>query len=182
MPPEVLSVVQARAAGLGKGYPDTVDGNAQLESRILAEEQRLKRYASLNPLTGERVTRIEGARIWLPRPVLAASLSIVDAGAATVDPSTYLQLPGGELVLISGDEWPASRDAAYLVTWEPDDLDLVRNVLIELLRITLSDTGMQSETIRGYSYSRGGVTRTSGTAQRRLDVIAPLLPHDGIGV
>lgn len=174
MPPEVLTVAQARAAGLGKSYPATTEGDALLEGRILAEEQRVRKL--IGQLTGERTYVTREPYVWLPRPTDAITSLSVDGTAS--DPSLY-ELVGRQLKLVSGDTW---ADTRKVVTFTPNDVELVRTVLIELLRLSLSDTGMQSESIRGYSYSRGGVTRTSGTAQRRLDVMAPLLPNDGIGV
>lgn len=174
---EVLTVEQARAAGLGRKYPDTVEGNAALDERIVAEEQRLRRR--IGPLTGPREQLITGPHVWINRAVLAGSLAIVDAAGNPIAADAYRLDPNGQLVTVAGDLWQAGP----VVTWAPDDEELVRNVLIDLLRITLTETGFEGETIRGYSYRRGsgGGTRP-GTAQQRDAAIAPLLAHGGLGV
>lgn len=173
---EVLSTAQARAAGLGRKYPDTVDGNAALDERIVAEEKRLR--GRIGPLTGARTQRIAGPHVWINRAVLAGSLSIVDSAGGTIAADTYRLEPNGQVVTVAGDLWQSGP----VMTWTPDDLELVRSVLIDLLRITLTETGFEGETIRGYSYRRGSSGTRPGTAQQRDAAIAPLLAHGGLGV
>lgn len=63
------------------------------------------------------------------------------------------------------------------VTYTPSDLDLVRRIVIDLVRITLTETGFEEETIGEYRYSKGGRNGSTRTVeQRRRELIRPLKP------
>ena len=169
---EVLTTEQARAAGLGASYPDTVDGNALLDERIVGVETWLatKIGPLLGPLRQERINPNGGARLWLSRPAIADSLVVSTDGTEVAADDVFVRHTL-EVVRVSGDYWTGRLVATY----DPDDEAAVREAIIALLRLTLSSTGMDSETISGSSYS---YTRGDGTSERdtRESIVASLLP------
>jgi hypothetical protein len=168
---DVLSVEQARAAGLGSSYPDTVDGNALLDERIVSQEQWLARKIGplLGPIIIERLNLLGGAKVYAKRPIVADSMTVELDGVAT--DAELFTVHTGRVVRVDGDDWIGRM----VVEYEPDDEDAVREALIKLLRLSLNETGMQSETISGssYSYTRGD-GRATMTA--RDAIVAELLP------
>lgn len=63
------------------------------------------------------------------------------------------------------------------VTYEPNDSLVLERVIIELVRLTLTETGYLSETIGDYSYSRGARGGAANpTEAARANMIRRLLP------
>jgi hypothetical protein len=175
---EVLSTAQARAAGLGKQYPDTTAGNALLDERIVSVERWLASRIGplLGPIVVETLNLNGGARVWLRRRAADGTLAVtLDGDAVTAE---LFVTTSGELVRADGEFWHGRVRAE----WTPDDEAAVREALIKLLRLELTETGMQSETISGssYAYQRA----RGGTDQRdpRDEVVLSLLPYGaGLG-
>lgn len=174
---QVLTVEQARAAGIGSSYPDTDEGNAQLDERIVAVERWLAtRIGPLfGPIRAERLNTNGGARLWLSRPAADGTLVVSTDGTA-LDASVYFVEHTLELVRVDGNYWTGR----IVYSYTPADEFAVREAVLSLLRLELSATGMQSETISGssYAYTRGD---GKGELTSRESVVAALLPG-GMGV
>lgn len=175
---DVLTVEQARAAGLGASYPDTLEGNAALDERIVAQEKWLASRVGplLGPLTDERINSNGGVRLWLRRPAVVDSLEVTLSGEA-VDAADVFVTHTRELTRVDEDRWYGR----IVATYEPDDEEVIREALIALLRLALTESGMQSETISGssYSYTRGD--GKGGMLSRDAIVASILRPGAGLG-
>lgn len=174
---DVLSVAQARAAGLGKAYAVDTAGDAALDERITSAEAWLARRIGslLGPVRIERLNWTGDVRVWLKRPVQDGTLTVTLDGDAVSD--ELFETHRLELVRVDELGWWGR----LVISYTPDDEDVVREAIIKLLRLSLTETGMQSETISGASYS---YTRSDGATQRqaREEVLAELLPAGaGIG-
>jgi hypothetical protein len=162
MPPEVLSVEQARAANLGGALGDTA-----LEEAILEEEQWLRRR--IGPLTGERTQRfaLAGLRpgsseVHLRRPTDEVVVELVDEEGTATDISTTVELRGNGWVvaqLPNGTRYDVAVEATYVPT---DELE-VRRALRSLLALSTSEQaspGMASEQLGSYAYQRAAGAST----------------------
>ncbi len=121
---------------------------AQLQAVIDREEAALARR--IGPLAGPRTVTYQqggGSTLRLQRPARAVS---VGEGGIALGSSAFALLSDGRSILRTGASWWSSPTA---VTYTPDDLAEVRRVVIELVRLTVNQTGYESEQVAGeYSY------------------------------
>ena len=84
----------------------------------------------------------------------AESVAILDAGVALAA-SEFVFTPSTGMIRRG---WPSAAgwQAPVSVTYTPSDLSDVKRVVIELVRGTVGESILQSETIGAYSYTRGG--------------------------
>jgi hypothetical protein len=168
VPPEVLSVAQARAANVGVGLSD-----AALEETILEEEAWLARR--IGPLTGTRteVFWLSGATpsmslVHLKRPTGSATATL-DGDDLTAD----VQVRGEGWILArqpEGTRWHGRLEATYT----PNDEAEVRRALKELVAVTTTSQaspGMASEQVGSYAYQRAKGALTG----LRQSIVASLL-------
>lgn len=146
-------------------------GEADLTKVIAREEAYLARR--IGPLAGARTLRFRRPAyfdsawaIRLPRPSLAADVDITDNGTAWVDGD--FRLGGGGYIL--EPEGIRSFNGPVDVAFTPSDALEVERVVIELVRLAVTETGYSSETIGGYTYQRGldTVIRTRGFLVKSL--------------
>lgn len=164
----LLTVAEARAAGLGRGLSD-----ADLQARINGTEGQLARR--IGPLTGLRTTVVNAGRaVWLPRPWKADPAPIIRDAGVVVDTAKYAIWPNGRVLLTDGLAWAGPR---VEVDWTPDDEAAVREAVISLLDLQLRP--YQSESIGDYSYARGGQKMLQRT---RDEIYASLVYGAGTGL
>lgn len=156
---------------------DTDLSDADLADVIAREESALARV--IGPLAGERTetayisTHPDTAElpIILRRPT--DTVEVTDNG---VDATALVRVQADGRRVARTDTLTWTGPVA--VTYTPTDELEVERVVIELTRLTLTETGYLSETIGEYSYSRGargGAANPTESARGRL--IATLLPH-----
>jgi hypothetical protein len=109
----------------------------------------------------------------LQRPTDA--VEVVDGGVA-LDPSEVRLLRQGTLVERVSGAW---RGPVVEVTYTPNDLLEVQRVVIELCRITLTETGYNAESIGDYSYTKKPAV--PGTPDPRKALIRSLMTHLPLG-
>jgi len=171
----VVSVADVRA------LVDTDLSDADLETVIAREEAALARV--IGPLDGPRTQTFYpdahpetfSLPLILARPTDAVTLS--DNGQALAS-GDYRLHPNG-LVIERMPGWTYWH-GPMAATYTPNDLLEVQRVLIELTRLTVTETGYLSETIGDYSYSRGargGSLNPTEAARSRLiqGLIPPLV-------
>ena len=176
---DVLTVEQARAAGIGASYPDDAEGNAMLDERIRAAERWLESRIGplLGPVREEHLNVNGGARVWLKRPAKVDTLAVTLDAVAVASADVFVTHTR-ELTRTDTELWWGR----FVATYMPDDELQVREALLSLARLEVTESGMQSETISGssYAYTRGdGKLATSS----RAEVLAGLLrPGATIGL
>lgn len=171
--PSTTSVAQVRA--LVPGAAPLTD--PQLQEVIDREEAWLARR--IGALEGSRtatfVVTSQGAALPLRLPRPASSVTVVDNGTALASSAYRLDDPW-TLSRVSTTSWaPASWTGPVVATWDPIDKLEVVKATIELVRLTLAETGHDSETVGPYSYNRGDVAR------RRRAILGALRPKATIG-
>jgi len=102
------------------------------------------------------------------------AVTVTDNGVS-VSGSDVRLLRGGTQVERASGGWDGP---IVTVTYTPNDALEVTRVLIELCRLTLTETGYQSEQIGDYRYDRGA--RQAGGDPRRV-LIRSLMPHPARG-
>ena len=148
-------------------------GDADLQGVIDREEAWLARR--VGALTGARTQTFHvhpadaDDPLWLRRPT--AAVTVTDNGVALTG---VRLLRDGAVVEKTTGSWTGPVTVAYA----PNDSEEVRRVIIELLRIGVSASPYDSETIGDYSYSRGSV-RTPDA--QRQDLVRDLVPPRGPG-
>lgn len=134
-----------------------------LQTLIDAEESRLARR--IGALRGELVETFEPAKydfVVLTRPTTTADVTV-----DSVEVDATLRSDGRTLVPDLG-YWTGTVE----VTYTPTDTDEVRSVLIELIRLAVTDTAYITESTDSYSYQQDYTVR----ARRREGLIRSLLP------
>lgn len=158
---------------------DTNLNDADLETVIGYEEAWLARR--VGQLTGERAQRLvpraysDSSRLYLLRPT--DSVEVSDAGT-DLDPAAFTLVENGRAIEVVSGAWVAAGLwplGVVEATYTPNDEDEVKRVVIELLRLTLVETGFRAETIGAYSY-----TRDSSGPQREA-LVRGLLPRRRAG-
>lgn len=158
---------------------DTSLSDGDLQTVINREEADLA--GLIGPLDGPRTeTFYPEARqpLYLRRPTDA--VTVTDVGV-TVPGATILLLGGGTRVTryrsaqtsVAGAYWIGPVTVAYT----PNDAARVARVVIELVRLTLVQTGYEAESIGDYSYSQRG--SGTSTESQRVRLIAALKPRRG---
>lgn len=114
------------------------------------------------------------------------AVAVADNGV-TIDPSRIVLIDSGSAVLLGPAELTPWWQGPYVgVTYEPNDLDLVRKAIFDLLALTSTPvSGLSSEQIGSYSYSTGqaGGSAVASTIQARALIASALLPkRDQLGV
>ena len=174
---EVLALEDARALIATALTDDQLNGVISREEKWLASQ--------IGQLDGERTQTFypsyDQRRILLQRPT--DSVVVEDNGVAVDDSDILLfnaaieRKWGGW----SGDAWDGigwlgGFHGPVTVTYTPNDIEQVKAVLIELVKLTLnSNPGMQSETTGAYSYTTSGTSRLS----ERKKLARSLDPHFG---
>lgn len=105
------------------------------------------------------------------------SVVILDGGVA-LDPIGFRLLENGTQIERILGYWWGTTDRTLLpvqVTYTPNDLDEVKAVVIELVRMRLSETGYTSEQTGQYRYDRAGADK------QRAKLAASLLAQHGAG-
>ncbi len=164
--PLILTPEQLTARHVGEDLE-----SADLVEIIDAEEAYLA--ARIGTLTGPYVQTFAGTGygpLRLNRRV-ASITSISDDGTA-VDAGNYTLVDGQRIVAGWGDWYWMGP---VVVTAALDDESIVRNVLVDLIRLRLSDTGNESESAQGQSRSN-----VKTAEERRDEIIRILMPGRGI--
>jgi hypothetical protein len=128
------------ASGLA---PDVLQGLIDREEDWLATDLRFG-IGQLVDARTQTVWRHGSQPILLARPTLA--VSVVDNGVARTD----VALLGGIRVAPHG-LWVGPL---VEITYTPSDLARVKRILLELIRIAVSDSPYRQEATEGHSYSR----------------------------
>lgn len=152
--------------------------DANLQAVIDREEAELA--ARIGPLTGARTETVypdhSTERVYLRRPT--SSVTVTSDGTAITlgdDDGEYRLVKLGSALHLVNETWGEVVTAAYT----PNDELRVKRVLIELIRLTATETGYLSERIGQYSYQR---SQTPGAVQStREALIRSLLPNLGYG-
>lgn len=168
----LVTVAEARA------LVSTDLSDADLQKVIDREEAELA--ARIGLLTGARTETLypdhSTERVYLRRPTTAVTVTN-DGEAVTLgdDDGEYRLVKNGSALHLVNDNWGEVVTAAYT----PSDELRVKRVIIELIRLTITETGFVSERIGQYSYQRA---QTPGAAQStREALIRSLLPNLGLG-
>lgn len=146
-------------------------GDADLQGVIDREEAWLARR--IGALTGSRTQtfHVRSADaddpLWLRRPTSA--VTVTDNGVAT---TAVRLLRDGSMVESTAGSWTGP----VAVTYTPTDPEEVRRAIVALVRLSVSDSAYDSETIGDYSYSR----ERSPAAQREA-IVRDLVPRRGPG-
>jgi hypothetical protein len=130
--------------------------------------------AKIGPLVGERTETLRPVSryqpILLQRPTDAGSggdLSVVDGGTELTSDQFVLR---GTAVIARVGTWGSIVEPTYT----PTDEELVRRVLLELVRLTVTSSPYQSESTEGHSY-----TRPTDLERQRAQLARTLDPHRG---
>lgn len=149
-----------------------------LQDVIDREEAELA--ARIGPLTGARTETFypdhAAERLYLQRRTDAVTVTS-DGTAITLgdDDGEYRLLGRGSILNFNANTWGEVVTAAYT----PNDELRLKRVLIELIRLTTTETGYVSERIGQYSYQRA---QTPGAVEStREALIRSLLPNLGHG-
>lgn len=112
--------------------------------------------------------------LWLLRPADPDSVVVTD-GSIELDPAKIRLLRRRTLVERADAAW---HGPAVSITYAPGDLDEVTHVVIELLRLTLTETGFDEESIGDYRYVKSGRgPAATSTADRRSKLVRSLRTH-----
>lgn len=148
--------------------------DADLQTVIDREEDWLA--TKIGALSGSRTTTyspgVSNTPLYLPRRT--ESVAVVDAGAAVASSDLLFTPSSGCLRRrAASSPWPTDGPVPFgyptagvepyfpswsgdvAVTWTPSDGAAVAQTVIELVRGTVGETGMESETIGDYQYTRG---------------------------
>lgn len=135
----------------------------------------------IGPLDGERTQVFQVADCDLDKPLwLRRPTDGTDDDFLVSDNGTDLD---SDLIRILRNGWGIERiDAPWTgpevqVTYTPNDDDEVARVLIELVRLGVSETGYASERIGDYSYQRA----SGGSNAARASLVRSLMPSRGPG-
>ena len=112
----------------------------------------------------------------------ADSVVVVDNGV-TISSGDIRLLRRGTMIERASGGW---HGPIVTVTYTPVDLPIVKRVVIELVRLTLTETGYQSERIGDYSYQKhvraGAGSSTEATRRSLIRSIRPNLPAGSMRV
>jgi hypothetical protein len=160
-------------------------GDPDLQAVIDREEDFLVGELGA-PISGERVQQVWRSRwgwldsLYLARPTDQVT-EIIDNGV-TIDPGAVRVIANRLVERVTGSWAGPLIELRYTPT---DRLRVVR-VVIELCRLTLGETGFNSEHIGDYQYQRSGILQATATqiqaASRRSLVRSLQMPRRGIGV
>lgn len=149
-------------------------GDVDLQGLIDREESYLAHR--VGPLVGPRDETIRWPTVDRPirlrRPTDAV---VVTEGGVTVDGSGLVLLGDGQFVDLVDRYWRGPVVVTYTPT---DELD-VKRVVLELIRLSLTETPYDGEAIGDYSYSQGS-DRGGGGLQSRGALWRSLLPKPGL--
>ena len=166
----VLSVPEARDL-VSTQLPDD-----SLERIITREESWLTRR--IGPLVGTFTQSIWVAPVDADTPLHllrpTGTATVVDGGLS-IDPTNIRLLGRGTIIEKALGFWMATTErqlGPVAVTYAPNDTDEVKRVLINLVQLTMADTGLQKEQIGQYSYEKA-------TVATRERLARSLQPHRG---
>lgn len=109
--------------------------------------------------------------LWLLRPTDA--VEVRENGTLVPDHDIRL-LRRGTMIEKATGAW---RQPEVTVSYTPNDLDEVRAVVIDLFRLTVTETGYESESIGDYSYRRQGSRAGKTITELKAELIRPLRTH-----
>lgn len=148
-----------------------------LQDVIDREEAELA--ARIGPLTGARTEVFypdhSTERLYLRRP--ASTVTVSNDGTAVTlgdEDGEYRLIGNGTGVHYISSNWGGIVTVAYT----PNDELRVKRVLIELIRLTSTETGYVAERIGQYSYQRAQTPGAAGATREAL--IRSLLPNFGL--
>lgn len=162
-------------------------GDPDLQSVIDREEQYLAHELGA-PISGERTQSVwrsgwywrDSDHIYLARPTDAVT-AITDNGVS-IDPSAVRLFGNGSLLERVSGGWAGPL---IELTYTPNDRLRVVRVVIELCRLTLGETGFNSEDIGDYRYQRSGILQATSmqiqSTSRKALVRSLLQPRVGLG-
>lgn len=118
--------------------------------------------AASGALPGAMVSSDRMGPLALLRPTDA--VTVTDNGVAVTAEDVRLLRKGTQIERASGG-WTGPIVTG---TYTPNDLLEVKGVVIALCRLSLGETGFESETIDGYSYTRGSASQTPASQRKAL--------------
>lgn len=152
--------------------------DADLQDVIDREEAELA--SRIGPLTGARTEYFypdhSAERLYLRRST--DSVTVTNEGTAVTlgdDDGEYRLVGNGTALHLVSTNWGYDVTATYT----PNDELRVKRVLIELIRLTTTETGYTSERIGQYSYQKAQTPGASESTREAL--IRSLLPNLGHG-
>lgn len=168
----LLTVDNAKRLAIGGGLSQT-----DLQAVIDDEERWLARV--IGPLTGNVTQLIYGSgygSLWLNRPA-AAVVSVTDAFGSTAPvllAATDYQFiaPARIVVGWGGGYWTGPVQVVYT----PGDSDGIKLGIADLVRLRLTDRGVDSASGAAFSFSR-----LESVGDRRSEIVAGLVAGKGIG-
>lgn len=173
----LVSVADVRARNFGGDLSDSA-----LQDVIDAAEAWLAR--AIGPLSGERTETFYPRRGYEPLYLRrsTATVEVVNNGTTlTAGDSVgdYRLLYSGSVVELVHGDWISGLDIGPVtVTYTPDDEPLVREAIINLIRINAAEGPYVSERIGDYSYQKAQAARSLDTARQAVvDSILPRRPY-----
>ena len=131
----------------------------------------------LDPVLDPRNAWIQSdrmGRLVLQRPTVAGDDLVVTDNGTDLDPTDVRLLRGGTAIERASGGWTGP---VVEVTSVPSDELEVKRVVIELCRLTLVETGLASEQIGDYQYTRSA----ESPADARRSLIRSLMTHPPAG-
>lgn len=145
----VTSIAEVRA------LINTHLSDVDLQAVIDREEAWLA--GGVGPLAGERTDTFRpgfsDTLLYLRRRT--ESVVVTDDGVELVAGTDYVFTPANGAIRRGTVLAPAAWGEVVTVAWTPSDVADVKRAVIELVRGTVGETGLDSETIGDYSYTRG---------------------------
>jgi hypothetical protein len=171
---DIVTIAEVRA----RITTDLLD--AQLEDIITTEAAWLARR--IGPLEGTRTVRAWRVDADLDTPIFLrrpTDTVVVSDYGTDIDAADLRLLADGTKVELATGPWTGPW---VDVTSTPNDLEEVKRVVIELVRLTVTETGYASERIGEYSYNKGSGQNPAQAAQAaRNALVRDLLPLAGPG-
>lgn len=161
----VTSVAEVRAL-VNSGLSDI-----DLQAVIDREEAWLA--GQVGPLAGQRVDTFRpgfsDTILYLRRRTDA--VAVTDDGVALVADTDYVFTPANGAIRRGSARAESSWGELVTVTWTPTDEAAVKRAVIELVRATVGETGLESETIGDYSYTRGESASRVGRSELARSIL-----------
>jgi hypothetical protein len=154
----VVSITEVRAL--------VSSGLSDVDLQVIIDREEAWLAGKVGVLTGERIDTFRpgysDSTLYLRRR--AESVVVTDDGVALVADTDYMFTPSTGALRRGSTLAPLSWGEVVTVTWTPADEAAIKRAVIELVRGSLGETGMDSEDIGKYSYTRGESTGRVGRA------------------
>ena len=145
--------------------------DSDLAAVIARQEAWLARR--VGPLDGSRtetfITPAGTEVLQLARPAVAGSIVAVDEGGAVTD----FDLRGWADVVRTSGSWTTTTEVSYTA----DDEAEVKEAIITLVRLAVTESGYQAEAIQGYSASTDHAMRRRMRYEAWRSLLRRSLPH-----